>query len=204
MLFVCEQIALNEGLTLNMAKWKGLSMFKKTLLVCTLATVMFSATANATQGSGLVHFKGTVINAPCGIDPDSVEQTVDFGQISQSYLNGGNKTRPVDFDIKLVNCEPAALTNGVKVNFSGGTYADKTQLATSGQATNSAIKISSQSNGSIVEFGKDIYTDSQELIDGNNTLKFSAWVEQALINGAAATVDVGTFGATANFNLAYD
>ena len=39
------------------------------------------------KGKGVVNFKGTVIDAPCGIDPDSADQTIDFGQISKSHLN---------------------------------------------------------------------------------------------------------------------
>ncbi|WP_169776436.1 fimbrial protein, partial [Escherichia coli] len=74
----------------------------------------------ANQGQGVVNFKGTVIDAPCGIDPDSADQTIDFGQISKSHLDADGISVKKDLNIKLVNCEP---NKSVKVTFSGATIA---------------------------------------------------------------------------------
>ena len=180
-------------------------MFKKTIFISALTAVAFTTSVYANQGSGKVNFKGTVINAPCGIDPDSVEQTIDFGQLSTDHLNAGNTSNPVPFSIKLINCNNAQLKT-VTVAFAGSTIAaDTKQLGTTG-LTNTAIKVSNQ-DGSLVSFdGKQ--NNAQSLIDGNNTLHFSSWVEAAT-DGTAAnplgpkTVAEGQFTAVANFNLTY-
>ncbi|HCR3975393.1 TPA: fimbrial protein, partial [Citrobacter freundii] len=106
-------------------------MFKKTIFISALTAVAFTTSVYANQGSGKVNFKGTVINAACGIDPDSVEQTIDFGQLSMSHLNAGNTSDPVSFNIKLVNCDTAQAT-GVQIAFAGATTADTEQLGTTG------------------------------------------------------------------------
>ncbi|MCV5657541.1 F7-2 fimbrial protein, partial [Escherichia coli] len=59
----------------------------------------------ANQGQGVVNFKGTVIDAPCGIAPESADQTIDFGQISKSHLKNDGISVKKDLDIKLVNCD---------------------------------------------------------------------------------------------------
>lgn len=177
-------------------------MFKKTILISALTAVAFTASVHANQGSGKVNFKGTVINAACGIDPDSVEQTVDFGQISMNHLNTGNTSNPIPFSIKLVNCDTAQAAN-VQIAFAGATTADTEQLGTTG-TTNTAIKVSNQ-NGALISFD-GIPSQAQTLIDGNNTLHFSSWVEAATDGATPAQpkpVTEGQFTAVANFNLTY-
>ena len=177
-------------------------MFKKTIFISALTAVAFTTSVYANQGSGKVNFKGTVINAACGIDPDSVEQTIDFGQLSMSHLNAGNTSDPVSFNIKLVNCDTAQAT-GVQIAFAGATTADTEQLGTTG-VTNTAIKVSNQ-DGSLVAFD-GTENKVQTLIDGNNTLHFSSWVEAATDGATPAQpkmVAEGQFTAVANFNLTY-
>jgi major pilin subunit PapA len=43
----------------------------------------------AGAGSGEVDFKGVIVDAPCGIAPQSIDQTIDFGQLSLTHLNSG-------------------------------------------------------------------------------------------------------------------
>lgn len=43
-----------------------------------MAVVSFGANA-APQGQGKVTFNGTVVDAPCGIDAQSADQSIDFG-----------------------------------------------------------------------------------------------------------------------------
>ncbi len=63
-------------------------MLKPTLGVV-FAFSLCSVANAADQGQGVVNFKGTVIDAPCGIAPESADQTIDFGQISKSHLTAG-------------------------------------------------------------------------------------------------------------------
>lgn len=59
----------------------------KTVMAGAVAMALVSFGANAAnQGQGVVKFKGTVIDAPCGIAPESVDQSIDFGQIAKPHL----------------------------------------------------------------------------------------------------------------------
>lgn len=91
--------------------------FSKIALAMGFGLVMASGMANAdadtpaqgaaagSQGHGTVHFKGEIIDAPCSISPDTADQTVDLGQVSNSALKDNGKSVPVPFNIKLQNCD---------------------------------------------------------------------------------------------------
>ncbi|ENZ0187948.1 fimbrial protein [Escherichia coli] len=166
----------------------------KTVMAGAVAMALVSFGANAAnQGQGVVNFKGTVIDAPCGIDPDSADQSIDFGQISKSHLNADGISVKKDLNIKLVNCEP---NKSVAVTFTGATVAGApTELGTAGD-TGTAVVISGQ-DGKLVSFGTQ--GDFQTLKENNNILHYSSWVKKAT-NG---TVKEGDFTAVANFNLTY-
>ena len=162
-----------------------------------MTLVSFGANAagnNANQGQGIVNFKGTVIDAPCGIAPESADQSIDFGQISKSHLEKDGISVKKDLNIKLVNCEP---NKSVEVTFTGATITGAdTELGTAGD-TGTAVVISGQ-YGKLVEFGSK--GAAQSLKEGDNTLHYSSWVKKAT-NG---TVKEGDFTAVANFNLTYN
>lgn len=169
----------------------------KTVMAGAVAMALVSFGANAAnQGQGIVNFKGTVIDAPCGIAPESADQSIDFGQISKSHLNGGGISKAQNLDIKLVNCDVTNVTKGVALTFSGNTVnGTATELATAGQ-TNTAIVINGY--GSDITFGQA--TDNIKLTNGDNTLRFQSWVKEATGKTAAE----GDFTAVANFNLTYE
>lgn len=168
-----------------------------------MALVSFGANAAKTQGQGTVNFKGSVIDAPCGIAPESADQTVDFGQISKAHLNNDGISMKKNVDIKLVNCDfgtgaPATLKNTVKVTFSGvNTGGDLTGLGLS--TTNAVIKMSGQ-DGKLVKFDGATASNSTKLQNGDNTLRYQAWVQK----GGTTAVTEGEFSAVANFALAYN
>lgn len=166
----------------------------KTVMAGAVAMALVSFGANAAnQGQGVVNFKGTVIDAPCGIAPESADQSIDFGQISKSHLNADGISVKKDLNIKLVNCEP---NKSVAVTFTGATVAGApTELGTAGD-TGTAVVISGQ-DGKLVSFGTQ--GDFQTLKENNNILHYSSWVKKAT-NG---TVKEGDFTAVANFNLTY-
>lgn len=176
----------------------------KLVKLCSLSVLIAAFGANAGQGEGVVNFKGTVINSPCGIEADSADQTIDFGQISKSTLAAGGISQQKNLTIKLVNCDVSDVSKGVQVTFTGNTMSApdedggivpvSTELATSGP-TNTAIIIN---NGSDLKFGTA--TDYIPLNDGQNTLMFQTWVKQATGKNVAA----GDFAAVANFNLSYE
>ena len=173
----------------------------KVIIATMLAsTVSFGVNA-ANQGQGVINFKGTVIDAPCGIAQESADQTINFGQISKAHLNADGISVKKDLDIKLVNCdatEIGKLTNGVKVSFTGTTINGQNQeLGTTGD-TGTPIVVSA-ANGSLVSFDGTAGS-ATKVKEGDNTLRYSTWVK----NATGGTLKEGDFTAVANFNLAYE
>ncbi|EJH1737629.1 type 1 fimbrial protein [Escherichia coli] len=165
----------------------------------TVGMFSFNACANG-QGQGIVNFKGSVIDAPCGIAPESADQTIDFGQISKAHLAANGISVKKNLDIKLVNCDATELGNrgGVKVSFAGTTFnGDVDELGTSGD-TGTAVVVS-EASGTLVSFDGTAGSISK-LLAGDNTLRYSAWVKKA----TAGTLKEGDFTAVANFNLTYE
>ena len=162
-----------------------------------MALVSFGANAANDQGHGKVTFKGTIINAPCGIAPESADQSIDFGQISKAHLNNGGISIKKDVDIKLVNCDfgDPATGNSVSVAFTGTTVDTAETLGLSN--TNAVIKMTGQ-DGKFVQFDGKTPSNTTTLTNGDNTLHYQAWVQKG-------TKDVieGDFTAVANFTLAY-
>lgn len=70
------------------------------------------------QGHGKVTFTGSIIDAPCSISPETVDQTVDMGQVSNVALKNGGKSAPRQFDIKLEQCDNSTLKT-VTTTFEG-------------------------------------------------------------------------------------
>ncbi|WP_053294759.1 fimbrial protein [Escherichia coli] len=190
-------------------------MFKKIALAGTVALVFSSSGAladvqTATAGSGKITFKGTVVNAPCGIDPLSADQTIDFGQISKTALDNDGTSEQKDVDIRLVNCAiDTAQAKTVTVSFSGG-YVNNTpkELNALGPSdaknntTGVAIVMASQAvdqQGDLVSFdgtpGK-----ATTVQPGDNTLHYTAWVKKA---SGQSVVNPGDFSAVTNFVLTY-
>lgn len=168
----------------------------KTVMAGAVAMALVSFGANAAnQGQGVVNFKGTVIDAPCGIAPESADQSIDFGQISKSHLNADGISVKKDLNIKLVNCEPG---KNVAVTFTGATISGAaTELGTAGD-TGTAVVISGQ-DGKLISFGTE--GAAQSLKEGDNMLHYSSWVKKA---SGAESVKEGDFTAVANFNLTYN
>lgn len=177
-------------------------MFSKGMLAVAVSVSMGLASfcSNADQGSGVINFSGTVIDAPCGISPESADQSVDFGQLSKAHLAAGGISTQKNVDIELTNCDATALstTGSVKVSFVGTTISGYTQeLGTTG-GTGTAVVMSSPS-GSLVSFD-GTQTAATPLIEGDNVLHYTSWVKQA----TGGEIQEGDFSAVANFSLTYE
>ncbi|EKK7321777.1 P fimbria major subunit PapA [Escherichia coli] len=169
-----------------------------------MAVVSFGVNAAPTipQGQGKVTFNGTVVDAPCSISQKSADQSIDFGQLSKSFLANDGQSKPMNLDIELVNCDITAFKNGnaktgsVKLAFTGPTVSGHpSELVTNG-GTGTAIMI--QAAGKNVPFD-GTEGDANLLKDGDNVLHYTALVKKA--NGG--TVSEGAFSAVATFNLSY-
>ncbi|EFH8602807.1 fimbrial protein [Escherichia coli] len=172
---------------------------KKSLVAGVVAMAMFSFGAQA-KGQGVINFKGTVIDAPCGIASGSADQTIDFGQISKAHLDAGGISVQKDLNIQLINCNLANGANAyktVKVAFTGTPVnGQNNELGTAGN-TGTAIVVS-ESSGQSVSFDGTPGSTSN-LQTGDNTLRYSAWVKKA----TGGALQEGDFTAVANFNLTY-
>lgn len=150
-----------------------------------------------------VRLHGRIIDQPCTIAPDSLDQTVDMGvvDVRELYANGGGAYIP--FTIRLNNCKPG-IFKAARVTFSGkedGVMSGALGF-TQGSAAGAGLRLYDDRQGKI-ELGQQ--THGYTLSGGSeNELLFSARVEghpDAIIN---RTITPGSYGAVANFVVAYE
>jgi len=172
----------------------------KIMLAAAMVFGVASLANAADQGHGKVTFSGSIIDAPCSITPESMDQTVELGAISNVALKGGGKSAPKNFQVKLDNCViEEGGKNSVKLTFSGAASdANPELLALSGDAKGAGIVIT-DSAGKPIKLGTA--TTAQSLGNGNNTLSFSAYLQGSTASGA--TIVPGEFQSVADFTLAY-
>lgn len=171
--------------------------FNKIMLaaVMTLGTISMANAAN--QGSGTVTFKGSIIDAPCSIEPGSNDQTIKLGDIASAQLKNGGKSTPQDILIKLVGCDIGTAKN-VTTTFSGTESAQAPGLlAMKGTARGASIAIN-DIDGKLLPLYKA--SKGQKIEDGQATLRFTAHLQG---DGASSAVTPGEFNSVADFTLAY-
>jgi type 1 fimbria pilin len=153
------------------------------------------ANAAADQGHGKVTFHGYIIDAPCSIDGDSVDQKIEMGDIANSALENGGTSTPKVFDILLKNCS-LTTAKSVTATFTGAEGTDG-RLGITGSASGASIALTDGA-GTQIKLGKP--TAAQTLQNNDNTLTFSAYLQG---DGASATVVPGEFSSITDFTLAY-
>ncbi|EOC0416712.1 type 1 fimbrial protein [Cronobacter malonaticus] len=176
--------------------------FSKVSLAAAMGLMLAAGMANAAdQGNGKVTFTGSIIDAPCSINPDSIDQTVEIGQVSNVALAVNSNTGtsvPRNFEIKLENCDVTTTAGSkVKTTFTGAAGATAGSLGITGTAKGASL-ILTDGNGKQIKLGEE--SDPHQLQKGNNTLLFSAYLQG---DGASATITPGDFTAVADFTLAY-
>lgn len=183
-----------------------MNKLNKTILAAVIAFGATSMVQAADQGHGKVTFTGSIIDSPCSITPEAVDQTVDLGQISNVALKGGGKSTPRNFSIDLENCTFAAddkgnpTKNKVSVTFTGmESSANKGQLGITGTAKGASVAIT-DGDGKVVELGKE--NVPYALQAGSNKLTFAAYVQGDAAEKAVITE--GEFQSVADFTLAYN
>lgn len=165
-------------------------------LVSGFANAAASGTASVGgQGHGTVHFKGEIIDAPCSISPESADQTVDLGQVSNSALANKGTSTPVPFEIKLQNCDISTYST-VTATWSGTPDQNMTSAwGITGTASGAAIVLRDASEKEI-ELGKE--SAPTTLTADDTTIAMSAFLQ-----GDGATVVPGAFTGAADFVLSY-
>ncbi|MBU5413220.1 fimbrial protein [Serratia ureilytica] len=177
----------------------------KIMMAAVLAFGVTSVAHAADQGHGTVTFKGAIIDAPCSITPETVDQTVNLGQVSKVALKSGGQSSPKNFQIKLENCDLIAddkdpnKNNTVSITFTGAASSvDASLLGVTGTAKGAGIAITNGS-GELVKLGEA--SPAQTLGNGNNTLSFAAYLQGD--KASNATIIPGEFQSVADFTLAY-
>lgn len=167
------------------------------------SVIATAADTTTVVNGGTVHFTGEIINAACAVSTDSANQTVELGQYRSARLaKSGDKTNPVPFQIKLIDCDTSVAATAA-VAFSGRTTsADTTLLAVSASnnataAQNVGIEISDTLSKALKLDGAD-YSTAKTLINGNNALDFTA---RYVATGAAT---VGEANASTTFVVKYE
>ncbi|WP_320408289.1 type 1 fimbrial major subunit FimA [Klebsiella aerogenes] len=181
----------------------------KSLTAAMLAMAAFSGVtvahaASTTVSGGTIHFTGEVVNAACAVAPESADQTVPLGQVrAASLADAGSTANPTGFNIKLNDCDTSVSTTAA-ISFYGPTTAAGDALSVSSittagaAATNVGIQILDQ-NSQVVSPNTDVPSSAFTLIDGTNTLPFTA---QFISTDGGATA--GAADADATFNVAYN
>ena len=170
------------------------------LALVVAAGFMSNAFAVATEaGKGQIKFTGSIIEAPCSITPGTSNQNIELGQISSTALQDGGKSTPVTFQIDLEKCDTTSLP-GVTATFTGPASASNTDLlGITGSAKGASIVLTDGA-GTPIKFGTA--TSPQLIMDGSNTLVFSAYLQGDTTEGAVITP--GEFTSIANYALAYE
>lgn len=171
---------------------------------------MSSAAVSAAEGDesvtttvngGVIHFKGEVVNAACAIDSESMNQTVELGQVRSSRLaKAGDLSSAVGFNIKLNDCDTNVSSNAA-VAFLGTTVTsnDDTlalQSSAAGSAQNVGIQILDRT-GEVLILDGATFSAKTDLIDGTNILPFQA---RYIALGQSVA---GTANADATFKVQY-
>lgn len=152
---------------------------------------------------GELHLHGRVIDQPCVVAPESLEQEVEMGvvDVKQLYANGAGEQVP--FSIRLTNCKPG-IFRMAKVTFTGSKDAQLSGgLAfTAGIAKGAGIRLYDVTQSPLT-----LGTPSRGYLLGGTTeneLQFSARVEGHPDALAAKNIQPGDYTAVANFIVAYE
>ncbi|WP_145544381.1 fimbrial protein [Yersinia massiliensis] len=165
-----------------------------------MSIAVMATAANAApkdEGQGTVTFNGSIIDSPFSITPDTIDQTVNLGQISNVILKDGGKSKPKNFQIKLENCDTATLKTVSTKFTSSHSTGNGDLLGITGTARGASIAITDGA-GDVIKLGES--GKAQTIQDGNNVLAFSAYLQG---DGASSTIIPGEFQSIANFSLAY-
>lgn len=170
---------------------------------------MSSAAVSAAEGDesvtttvngGVIHFKGEVVNAACAIDSESMNQTVELGQVRSSRLaKAGDLSSAVGFNIKLNDCDTNVSSNAA-VAFLGTTVTsnDDTLALQSSAAGSAKMSVSKfWTVQEVLVLDGATFSAKTDLIDGTNILPFQA---RYIALGQSVA---GTANADATFKVQY-
>ncbi len=157
-------------------------MYKKHLYASAVLLLMVSTQALAGNrhhvviDGGITHFRGALTAEACTVAIDSLNQTINMGQLRSNQFSGvGSLTSPVGFSIRLTECS-TAVSEQVGVTFFGVTDDKDPQVLKAGDGVNAATGVGL---ALFDEQGKIIVPNTQPsswrwLHEGDNRLRFHA------------------------------
>lgn len=181
----------------------ALAVVSALALSTTAAMAADDTSVATTVNGGTVHFKGEVVNAACAIDSESVNQTVQLGQVRSSNLaTSGQTSSAVGFNITLNDCDTEVASTAA-VAFLGTTIGEGNedkilalQNSAAGSAKNVGIQILDRT-GDVLTLDGATFSAQTTLINGTNVLPFQA---RYVATGAA---EAGIANADATFKVQY-
>lgn len=165
------------------------------------------ATTASTVTGGTIHFKGSLVDAPCAVSTDSDGQTVNLGQYTLSHFSKKGTTGSLKpFNIKLEDCD-IKVASTAAVAFAGRQDATDANLLAidnglSGDnaATASGVGIQIVDEKSkVVPVDGATFSSPHTLMNGENVLTFAAQYVST-----ADTVTAGDANADATFIMQYN
>lgn len=200
---------------LNLVYIKGKLMKLSKLAMATVFAVSAASSFTAmaeNANTGKVTFTGSVVNTPCNIEAEDLNQEVKFGQLSKTALKNGVKSEK-DFSINLVDCDFNSFTSGTTGGATPKKLTGMNIVFTSANggyvgASNAMIPTSPESNSNNlgisidgITFGQSSELPMPDLNATKHALNFTA-LAQAIEAGKDVTE--GDFKATANFRITYE
>lgn len=163
-----------------------------------MAAMGVNAAEIADQGKGTIKFTGTIIDAPCSINPDSSNQEIDLGQVAAHSLENEGRSTVQPFYINLGNCSlDEDKANTVSITFNGSEVDGTDLLGITGSASGAGVAMGVATGERIKLEEKTLV---QNLTEGDNVLAFSAWLQG--IKDVKAKP--GEFSALTTFSMQYD
>lgn len=174
-------------------------MYMKTKagLAVAVIAVLTSAQALADNTTN-VYFKGEIVEAACGLSPDSIDQTIELGQHPTHIFKAkGDRSTPVPFNIKLTDCD-TTVSKTADFTFLSNQDTSGKLFNVEGGATGVGVRI--LHNGQPVDNGA--VAASNTLVDGTNIVSFSAAYE-ANVDITATPVTAGNAESWALLRVSY-
>lgn len=86
---------------------------KRFIFSVSLSVTLCSSVANAAGigGSGKINISGSIVDAPCSMDPNIADQTLELGATSNLHLSNGSTSTPKPFKILLEGCSGELIYN---------------------------------------------------------------------------------------------
>ncbi|TNI56701.1 fimbrial protein [Aeromonas dhakensis] len=169
------------------------------IMMVMLSSSAFAAEAPKDQGHGVIKFVGSIIDAPCSISQESLDQTIQMGQVANSLLEQQGETPLRPFEIKLESCS-LETAKDARITFKGTPDKnDAKHLAITGTGKGAGIALVNLQDNA--EIPLTIPTKVSSLVEGDNLLKFGAKLVSNVKSGDKATP--GEFSATSDFIMTY-